>query len=128
MASNTLIYHEESYVMAFVQPDKVSFHDATLENIQVTGNRITFNVVDARTQDNLPCSVEVTLEQVTLIKADGEVAGTFAMEAQDAEILSFDLHGDGITATLEWNDWEPRRQFVRSYEIAAHDVRVVVVD
>jgi len=111
-----------------VLPDKIWFHDATLEDVQTTGSSITLNVVDARTQDDLPCSVRITLEEVALLKADGEVADTFVVEAKDAEILSLELRDDGIVMLLEWNDWEPRRQFVRSYEIKAHDVRVVVVD
>jgi len=114
--------------MALVQTVNAWFHDSTLDSVHIAGGEITLNVVDARTQNDLPCSVYITLKQVALIKADGEVADTFVMEAEDAEILSLDIDGDGIAMILEWNNWEPRRQFVRSYVIKAHDVRVVAAD
>ena len=112
--------------MALIQSHTAWFHDATLEGIQTGTGQITLDVADARTQSDLPCSVRVALEHVTSIKADGEVADTFFMEAEDGEILSLDLRDDGIVMTLVWHDWKPRRQFTRQYEIKARNVRVVV--
>jgi len=112
--------------MTEAKPPKVSFHDATLESVRTSGNDITFFVVDARTQEGLPCSPRVILQQVISFKADGEFVDGFVMEARDAEILAFDWRADGIAMTLEWNDWEPHHQFVRSYEIRARGVQIDV--
>lgn len=48
------------------------------------------------------------------------------MEAHDAEVLTLKLNANGMLLVLEWNDWEPHRQFVRTYDIQANAVTVAI--
>lgn len=94
--------------------------------MRAVGGNIELDIADARTDTDETCSALITLETVSQIKTDGEIADVLSMEAASADVWTLDISEDGMKLIVEWNDWEPRRQFVRCYEIAAKKVRVSI--
>lgn len=67
------------------------------------------------------------LESVVHFEIDGDVSGIPAMETADAEVLSLDISDRHMKLIVEWNEWAPHNQFVRSYDIQASAVQVKIM-
>lgn len=103
----------------------VSFHEATVVNFCQRGSSIELQL-EGVTTDRGKHAATVVLENVTGLVVDGRSQSALTKEAEDAEVLTLKLTESGVSMILEWNDWEPRRQIVRAYDVQANAVRVVI--
>ena len=103
----------------------VSFHEATVVNFCRKGLSIELQL-DGVTSGRGKHGATVVLETVTGLVVDGRSQSALTMEAEDAEVLTLELNESGMLLILEWNDWGPRRQFVRTYVVQANAVRVAI--
>lgn len=67
-------------------------------------------------------SATVRLEDVSSCEVDGQAVERLAMEAADGEVLTLHVRDDGIELIVEWNEWSPARQLVRTYDVHAGSV------
>jgi len=104
----------------------VSFHEATVVGFSQTGASIELQL-EGVTFDKGKHVATVILEDVTNLDANGAFPSRPTMEAADAEVLTLDLSDKGMKLIVEWNDWELRKQFVRSYHFQANVVRLRIV-
>lgn len=104
----------------------VSFHEATVVSFCRKGSNIELQLEGVTTDQGIRAA-KVVLEAVAGLVVDGRPQSALTMEAQDAEVFSLKLNEIGMVLILEWNDWEPRRQFVRTYDVRATAVSVVII-
>ena len=101
----------------------LSFHEATVTGLALEAAGGELRLQGVFSESGL-LFVTVHLENITLCEVDGEVVENLAMEASDGEVLTLDIHEHGIKLIVEWNEWTPRRQFVRTYDVQADSVGV----
>jgi hypothetical protein len=101
----------------------LSFHEATILSLRHDGEAIELKLEGARYAGN-PYSVRLNFADAVNCKADGELVAKLWMEAKDGEILTLEVNGHAVRLLVEWNEWQPRGQFVRCYDFEASSVLI----
>jgi len=103
----------------------ISFHEATIVALQRNGSNIELRLEGVSSADGSRAATLV-LENIVHCEIDGVVGASPIMEAGDGEVLKLTVRDDGIAMLIEWNEWETKSHFVRSYDLQADAVHVTL--
>jgi hypothetical protein len=105
--------------------EQLSFHESTLIGITRQGQSLSLELEDVHTGDG-NANVVITMSGVRAIVCDGKMIDKFAMEAEEAEVLTLQFSATSMELIVEWPDFLTHKDWTRSYQFEFDELDVTL--
>lgn len=95
---------------------KITFHDSSLTELTVDNDRVVIRLADVWVGDSNQYNTTVTLRGVRRMTRDDKVVNDVRMEAEDAQVISFERSENSLNMVVNWISHSTHTDDTRSYE------------
>jgi len=94
----------------------ITFHDSSLTELKSDNGCVTIRIADVWIGNNNQHNAVVTLSGVRRMTRDDKIVDVVRMEAEDAQLISFERLEDTLSIVVNWISHSTHTDDTRSYE------------